>query len=277
MTPGSTWEPSLPCASRAGSCGSGAGFHTRAVIQAFDCARLSNPCAGGGGRGQLRRLSGRSSAAHPARQASRAPSPVPPEAPSPPLTLLPPNPHTPLGEALLSLRTASLPQTGRAPRVCTPPQPCRLPAGRSRRLARRGRRDSARGLSDCPRQAVLLTPTGRRASEPPPSVCPGDAFGGAPLFSSRFPAVTALPTAAAATSPGPLLSPPGPGWAAAAQLGPPPSVPDTPPRGVRPSLTVLLRGVAAAGEPRRLQQAPARLAHALVRLRRHHVPGLLQV
>lgn len=49
------------------------------------------------------------------------------------------------------------------------------------------------------------------------------------------------------------------------------------PVGMRPSLTVLLRGVAAAGESRRLQQAPASLTHVLVRLCRHHVPGFLQV
>lgn len=44
-----------------------------------------------------------------------------------------------------------------------------------------------------------------------------------------------------------------------------------------PALTVLLRGVAAAGQPGGLQQAPAGLAAALVPLRGHHVARLLQV
>lgn len=44
-----------------------------------------------------------------------------------------------------------------------------------------------------------------------------------------------------------------------------------------PGLTVLLRGVAAAGQPGGLQQAPAGLSAALVRLGGHHVARLLQV
>lgn len=49
------------------------------------------------------------------------------------------------------------------------------------------------------------------------------------------------------------------------------------PWGDPPALTVLLRGVAAAGQPGGLQQAPAGLAATLVRLGGHHVARLLQV
>lgn len=183
------------------------------------------------------------------------PSPCP--APPPPLPPLPPNPHAPPARSPAQhLRPAAF-RNAAGSRVCALPgapaarggdtwRPC---APATRRRPRRG--PAARGAPDAE----------RRASEPP---------AGARLL-VPLPLAAAGPPAAATTSP---LSPTSCPWPRA---GSRPASATRGPAGARPSLTVLLRGVAAAGESRRLQQAPARLAHALVRLRRHHVPGFLQV